>query len=144
MKIRDIVFSLLVLGIVLVFYPVRIVGNSMFPTLRNGDLALCSRFSTIDRFDVVVVNVDNVKIIKRVIGLPNETIEYKDNKLYINGKQVQDEYNNGYTKDFKYSLKDNEYFCLGDNRENSKDSREYGGFLRKQIVGEKICEITKK
>ena len=144
MKIRDIVFSFLVLGIVLVFYPVRIVGNSMFATLRNGDLALCSRFSNIDRFDVVVVSVENVKIIKRVIGLPNENIEYKDNKLYSNGKQVQDDYNNGYTKDFKYSLKDNEYFCLGDNRENSKDSREYGGFLRKQIVGEKLCEVTKK
>lgn len=116
----------------------------MFPTLHNGDLALCSRFSSIDRFDVVVVNVDNVKIIKRVIGLPNETIEYKDNKLYINGEQVQDNYNNGYTKDFKYSLKDKEYFCLGDNRENSKDSREYGGFTRNQIVGEKLYEITKK
>lgn len=144
MRIRDIVFSLLVLGIVIVFYPVRIVGNSMFPTLHNGDLALCSRFTNIDRFDVVVVNVDNMKIIKRVIGLPNETIEYKDNKLYINGEHVQDVYNNGYTKDFKHSLKDNEYFCLGDNRENSKDSREYGGFTRNQIVGEKIYEVAKK
>lgn len=144
MKLRDIVFSLLVFGIVVMFYPVRIVGNSMFPTLHNGDLALCSRFSNIDRFDVVVVNVDSVKIIKRVVGLPNETIEYKDNKLYINGIQVQDKYNNGYTKDFKYSLKGNEYFCLGDNRENSKDSREYGGFSRNQIVGEKLYEITKK
>ena len=144
MKLKDIVFSLLILGIVVIFYPVRIVGNSMFPTLHNGDLALCSRFTNIDRFDVVVVNVDNVKIIKRVIGLPNETVEYKDNKLYINGAHVQDVYNNGYTKDFKYSLKDNEFFCLGDNRENSKDSREYGGFTRNQIVGEKIHEITKK
>lgn len=144
MRLRDIVFSLLVIGIAVVFYPIRIVGNSMFPTLHNGDLALCSRFTNIDRFDVVVVNVDNMKIIKRVIGLPNETIEYKDNKLYINGEHVQDVYNNGYTKDFKHSLKDNEYFCLGDNRENSKDSREYGGFTRNQIVGEKIYEVAKK
>ena len=138
MKIRDTILPILCLALVAVFYPIQIVGNSMFPTLKDGEIGICTRISNISRFDIVVVNQDGKKIIKRVIGLPNETIEYKDNQLYINNSLVKDSKKVGFTKDFKVKLGSDEYFCMGDNREHSLDSRKYGGYSRKQIIGEKI------
>ena len=138
MKIRDFILPILCLALVAVFYPIQIVGNSMFPTLKDGEIGICTRISKISRFDIVVVNQDDRKIIKRVIGLPNETIEYKDNQLYINGNLVKDTKKVGFTKDFKVTLGNDEYFCMGDNREHSLDSRKYGAYSRKQIMGEKV------
>lgn len=110
----------------------------MFPTLKDGEIGICTRISNISRFDIVVVNQDGKKIIKRVIGLPNETIEYKDNQLFINGNEVKDSKKVGFTKDFKVKLGSDEYFCMGDNREHSLDSRRDGAYSRKQIIGEKV------
>ena len=70
-----------------------------------------------------------------MIGLPNETIEYKDNKLYINGKLIETKLSFEYTDDFKVETKEDEYFVLGDNRDVSKDSRMLGSFNKKDIVG---------
>ena len=138
MKVRDFILPVLCIVVVAVFYPIQIVGNSMFPTLKDGEIGICTRISNISRFDIVVVNQDGKKIIKRVIGLPNETIEYKDNQLYINNSLVKDSKKVGFTKDFKVKLGSDEYFCMGDNREHSLDSRKYGAYSRKQIMGEKI------
>lgn len=138
MKVRDFVLPVLCIAVVAVFYPIKIVGNSMFPTLKDGEIGICTRISNISRFDIVVVNQDGKKIIKRVIGLPNETIEYKDNQLFIDGNLVKDTKKVGFTKDFKVKLGSDEYFCMGDNREHSLDSRKYGAYKRKQIIGEKI------
>lgn len=138
MKIRDFVLPVLCIAVVAVFYPIKIVGNSMFPTLKDGEIGICTRISNISRFDIVVVIQDGKKIIKRVIGLPNEIIEYKDNQLYINNSLVKDSKKVGFTKDFKVKLGSDEYFCMGDNREHSLDSRKYGAYKRKQIIGEKI------
>ena len=110
----------------------------MFPTLKDGEIGICTRISSISRFDIVVVNQYGKKIIKRVIGLPNEIMEYKDNQLYINGNEIKDSKKVGFTKDFKVKLGSDEYFCMGDNREHSLDSRKYGAYKRKQIIGEKI------
>lgn len=138
MKVRDFILPVLCIVVVAVFYPIQIVGNSMFPTLKDGEIGICTRISNISRFDIVVVNQDGKKIIKRVIGLPNEIIEYKDNQLYINGNEIKDSKKVGFTKNFKVELGDDEYFCMGDNREHSLDSRKYGAYKRKQIIGEKI------
>ena len=70
-----------------------------------------------------------------MIGLPNETIEYKDNKLYINAKLIETKLSFEYTDDFKVETKEDEYFVLGDNRDVSKDSRMLGNFNKKDIVG---------
>lgn len=113
----------------------------MESTLNNHDLVIINklvyRIKPIERFDIVVVNneEDNDRIIKRLIGLPNETIEYKDNKLYINGELIETKLSFKDTDDFKVETKDDEYFVLGDNRPVSKDSRILGSFSKKDIIG---------
>ena len=111
-----------------------VVGDSMYPTYHDGQLLLTTRHYTIERFDVVTISKGEF-LIKRVIGLPNETIAYKDNVLYINGERVDDPYNT-VTEDFEVTLGDNEYFCMGDNREDSLDSRKYGAFSADKIITE--------
>ena len=109
--------------------PVRVDGDSMKNTLKNGDILLLYKLSNIDRLDIIVLDEekDNEKIIKRVIGLPGETVAIKKGKIYINDKVIDDEYAYGETSDYnKVTLKDDEYFILGDNRLISKDSRYFG------------------
>ena len=76
--------------------PVKVNGSSMMDTLHNGDIMILNNtayyFDDIKRFDIVVVRENKEYIIKRVIGLPGETVEYRDNKLYINDKLVKDNY----------------------------------------------------
>ena len=119
--------------------PIRVNGKSMNNTLKNGDIMILDiigyRTSKLKRFDIVVIDNGKDYLIKRVIGLPNEEIEYIDNKLYINGKLVKDKYGKGNTNDFKLKVNDNSYYVLGDNREDSLDSRFYGSFNKKKILG---------
>lgn len=119
--------------------PIRVNGTSMYPTLKQNEIMILNKIglkSGIDRFDIVVVKTDNNRIIKRVIGLPGESVMYEDGKLYINGKYVEDSYSLSKTKDFdNIVLKDDEYFVLGDNREVSKDSRMIGPVKKEQILG---------
>ncbi len=119
--------------------PIRVNGTSMDPNLSDGEIMILKKYDkSYDRFDIVVVNksVEGNTLIKRVIGLPNETIEYKDGKLYINGKKMDDPFGYGETEDFKeIKLKNNEYFVMGDNREVSKDSRILGGIFSSELEG---------
>ena len=123
-----------------VFTNVMVHGDSMYPTLHNKDLMILDKVSIkigkIKRFDIVVVDAMNEKIIKRVVGLPGETVEYKNGKLYINNKVIEDKYNDGTTFDFKkVTLGKDEYFVLGDNRSVSIDSRRLGPIPKKDILG---------
>ena len=119
--------------------PIRVNGESMMNTLHDGDIMILDivslNFEDIKRFDIVVVKEKHELIIKRVIGLPGEVVEYKDNKLYIDGKKIEDPYPSKKTNDFKVEVSDNGYFVLGDNRSNSMDSRVFGEFSKKQILG---------
>lgn len=119
--------------------PIRVNGTSMYPTLKQNEIMILNKIglkSGIDRFDIVVIKTDNNRIIKRVIGLPGESVMYEDGKLYINGKYVEDSYSLSETKDFEnIVLKEDEYFVLGDNREVSKDSRMIGPVKKEQILG---------
>ena len=76
----------------------------MDTTLANGQIMILNKIvykrNDVKRFDIVVVDEGDKAIIKRVIGLPGETIEYKDNKLYINGKETSDPYPSTETDDF--------------------------------------------
>ena len=119
--------------------PIRVNGTSMYPTLKQNEIMILNKIglkSGIDRFDIVVVKTDKTRIIKRIIGLPGESVMYEDGKLYINGKYVEDSYSLSETKDFdNIVLKEDEYFVLGDNREVSKDSRMIGPVKIEQILG---------
>lgn len=119
---------------------ILVSGESMLPNLEDGQKVRVIEIddtTTINRFDIVVAEKEeNYNIIKRVIGLPNETVEYKDNHLYINGEPVTEDFIDLYlvkTEDFSITLKENEYFLLGDNRNHSTDSRELGPFLGQKL-----------
>ncbi len=128
-----------------VFSPIRVNGTSMVPTLDNGYIMFLNEIgyhlNGLNRFDIVVVNIDNDKLIKRVIGLPGDTVEYKYNKLYVNGKEIEENFEHKDTKDFKLSdidveiIPDDYYFVVGDNRTNSKDSRIIGLIHKSKIMG---------
>ena len=102
-------FGLIIGGIILsriyLWTPVRVDGHSMDPTLADSEYLLVINKLPIDRFDIVVASeTDNGKtkeIVKRVIGLPGETIEYKNDVLYINGKETDEPYLKEYIQKFK-------------------------------------------
>lgn len=120
--------------------PIRVNGPSMLDTLEDKDIMILDeisfKFKGLKRFDIVVVNYKNEKIIKRVIGLPGETVEYRDNKLYINGKVVEEDFSHEVTADVDpIKIPKNCYYVMGDNRVNSTDSRIIGPVSTKDIRG---------
>ncbi len=116
--------------------PIMVSGPSMQPTLDGGELMLLNKLSDLERFDVVVVDIETEEIIKRIIALPGETITCENGIVYVNGKRQDEEYSKGYTFDFeKVILEEDEYFVMGDNREDSKDSRMIGPVKKEQIKG---------
>ena len=102
-------FALIIGGIILsriyLWTPVRVDGQSMDPTLADSEYLLVINKLPIDRFDIVVAseteNGKTKEIVKRVIGLPGETIEYKNDVLYINGKETDEPYLKEYIQKFK-------------------------------------------
>ena len=139
-----IIILIVVVTIRTFFYTLVLVsGDSMVPTLENNNLMVLKKRADIERFDIVVIDTGEDEIIKRVIALPRETISCENGVYYVNGKKQEEEYSketNYCTPDHKTTiekieLKDDEYFCLGDNRDVSKDSRSYGPFKKKQIKG---------
>lgn len=150
------IFKFIASVIVLVFilikfvvYPCQVHGLSMYPTLDDDDLGysfIITRNLGIRRFDIAVVKTqlegEDRNLVKRIIGLPGETLEFKDNILYIDGEKVLEEYLvDAYTDDFIIELKDDEYFCMGDNREISRDSRFYGPFKKSEIIATNIFVV---
>ena len=104
-----VLFGLIIGGIILsriyLWTPVRVDGHSMDPTLADSEYLLVINKLPIDRFDIVVAseteNGKTKEIVKRVIGLPGETIEYKNDVLYINGKETDEPYLKDYIQKFK-------------------------------------------
>ena len=124
--------------------PVRVDGDSMKNTLKNGDILLLYKLSNIDRLDIIVLDEekDNEKIIKRVIGMPGETVSIKNDKIYINGKIIDNSFAYGTTSDVdKIELGEDEYFILGDNRLISKDSRYFGPVTKGEIIGKVVFRL---
>lgn len=137
--------------------PVRVDGRSMYPTLEDGEVGLMNvfsaKFTDIDRFDVVVAynEESGENWVKRVIGLPGDTVYAKDDVVYVNGLPIEEPYldtdyvnqirdrGDYFTQDFeKVTLGEDEYFLMGDNRVVSYDSRRVGPFKRDDIKGKGI------
>lgn len=129
---------------------VSMIGDSMNPVLYNGDIVLVNRFkydaSTPKRGDVIVFkpngNENQHSSIKRIIGLPGETIQIKDGTIYIDGKVLEEDYEvTGFTEaglaEEEILLAGDEFFVLGDHRESSEDSRiaDVGNVKRSEIEG---------
>ncbi len=124
--------------------PVKVDGDSMKETLNDNDILLLYKLGSIKRFDIVVLDeaYDNEKIIKRVIGMPGETVSIKNDKIYINGKVIDNSFAYGTTSDVdKIELGEDEYFILGDNRLISKDSRYFGPVTKGEIIGKVVFRL---
>lgn len=156
---RDIVFAGLVAVLIVVFViqPVRVEGQSMMPRLHDQDRIFVNKFiyplrewlgdeSPIKRGDIVVLlypNDPSKSYIKRVVGLPGEQIEVIDGRLYVNDEQIEEPY-----LDAEYLSRDStpgpvdinahHYFVMGDNRNNSSDSRSWGLVPEKYIYGKAV------
>ena len=130
-----------------IFEPVSVEGSSMLNTLTNGEYMIATKFDYLlgdpERFDIVICdypNTDDGKYrVKRVIGMPGETVELVAGELYINGEHLAQDFdmtpNEAYFGPF--TVPEGHYFVMGDNRNNSKDSRStlVGPLERSMIKG---------
>ena len=151
-KIMKELYPYIIIVVVVVLFrtfiatPVRVDGSSMDSTLKDGDILILNKLNnSYERFDVVVVEVTiddkKSKLVKRIVGLPGEHIKYEDNELYINNKKIEDiatERTSDFSLDEIYNIDkipDNYYFVMGDNRNASRDSRDYTvGLIEKENI----------
>lgn len=157
--IKALVIAVLLAAVIryFLFAPIVVDGLSMMPTLQNHDRMIVNKFGykigNPDRFDIVVFHATEDKdYIKRVIGLPGDSLEYKDDTLYINGKAYEEPYLEEYKQDLidgkltddftlegitgQATVPDGHLFVMGDNRRYSKDSRHIGTVLISEVMGE--------
>lgn len=148
-KIKEFIPYVIILIVVLlirsfIVTPVMVHGTSMDSTLKEGNVLLLNKwtyyFNDIKRNDIVVIDNGREPLIKRVIGLPGEHVKYVNHKLYINNNLIDDSFSDK-TNDFDLSalkydiIPDNMYFVLGDNRQDSLDSRIIGLIKEEDIEG---------
>ncbi len=129
------------------FSMATIEGASMKPTFNSGDNVVMTHVDeSYDRLDLVVVRHEDASedfLIKRLIGLPGETIMIEDDGVFVDGARLNEPYLAQNTKttcprnedSCSWTLQEDEYFVLGDNRSNSLDSRHYGHFTSIQLYG---------
>lgn len=156
-KFKELLSYIVIIVVVVLFRtfiatPVIVDGDSMFPTLKNNQLMILYKLpKELKRFDIVVVEhkVQGQKenLVKRIIGLPGEDVEYKNNKLYINDKEVEEDFIDGETNDFNLAsigyleIPEDYYFVVGDNRGDSLDSRILGIIPRDEIEGKIVFSL---
>lgn len=147
------VIVIVLLVIIYIFTFQQVVGPSMESSLNENDIIVLLkshyRIFDVERFDVISFKYDDSKyLVKRVIGLPGEYVYYLNNKLYINGKMLDEDFldNDIITNDFNIrnlgynKIPDDMYLVLGDNRSNSLDSRNKKvGLIKKEDIIGKIA-----
>ena len=149
--IKSIVVALLIAALIkwLFIDATRVAGNSMLNTLHDGDMLFMNKigkhFHDYDRGDIVILDAPDFPgrlYVKRVVGLPGDTVTLKDEKVYINDEELKEPYTSvDYTLQtsdtYEWYLLDGQYFVMGDNRAEgaSNDSRNYGPVQTEEIVG---------
>ncbi len=135
-------YVIIVLAVILIrtyiVTPVTVDGPSMQSTLYTNDVMLLFKINknNLQRYDIVVLKHGTDRLIKRLIALPGERIKCVDGKIYINDEEKSNEYGYGSNFDFdEVTLGDDEYFVMGDNREDSLDLRYFGAVKKDQILG---------
>lgn len=121
---------------------VRVDGSSMENTLHNGEILVLNKLDKdYERFDIVVIKYNNERLVKRIIGLPGEQVRYRNSQLFINGKKIKENFIEEETANFNIMelgynrIPKGYYFVVGDNRDNSLDSRYIGLIKKEQIQG---------
>ena len=124
--------------------PVKVQGSAMEPELKDGDRIIIDRsVDSLKRGDIIVFYypADPTKsYIKRIVGLPGESVEIRDGKILVNGSALDDPYvnpmnNRVMSARTEVRVPGNSYYVIGDNRDNSNDSRMWGPLDRKFIYG---------
>ncbi len=156
--IETIVIALSIFLVVYLFFmqPHQVNGHSMVPNFHSGEYVLTDkityRMREPQRGEIIVFHAPpaancpegtGCDFIKRIIALPGETVEVRDNKFFINGQELSESYlpddyetlPGHFTKDRVVTLQPHEYFAVGDNRSYSSDSRSWGPITRSSIVG---------
>jgi signal peptidase I len=154
--VRDLAFSVLiaVVMIVFIYQPVKVEGTSMTPTLTDQERIFINKFTyrfglgSIERGDTVVFwyPQDPTKsYIKRVIGLPGDTVRIQSGQVFVNGVHLTEEYVPEENRDYsswhdghETVVPPEQYFVLGDHRNSSSDSRMWGWVPRDNIYGKAV------
>ena len=150
--VKVIIFTIVITFGVLYFIQIsRVVGSSMEPTYHHGNIILVDKvfYKQPAYNDIVVVkypvSINEQQIIKRIVGLPGDRIEMKDNQLYRNDELLKEDYINEpmvNNKDFSYDIPEGKIFVMGDNRNHSVDSREMGYVdFDEQVVGRVFFKV---
>jgi signal peptidase I len=150
---RDLLLSVVIAIVVILFLyqPVKVEGTSMMPALQDQERIFINKFvyrfgiGKIERGDMVVFwypNDPTKSYIKRVIGLPGDTVEVNDGTVIVNGKQIEERYVPDEYRDHQSSaamkVPGDNYFVLGDHRSSSNDSRAWGTVPSHYIYGKAV------
>lgn len=151
--IKTIIYAILIYLFVSVFmFSARVDGSSMNPTFNHGDFLFASRnylTAQYERGDVIVFHSDTLgnALIKRVIGVPGDTVIIENQEVFINGEKIDEPYINNPPLEFlKITVEEGTYFVMGDNRQNSLDSRyqAVGLVPKDKILGKVFFQIFPK